>query len=407
MIQHKVVTMTLDELKVAPYNPRRISKEALKGLTASVKRFGLVQPIVMNQRTGLVVGGHQRIEALRALGQKETPVVMVDLSPIEEKALNVALNSPSISGSFTDELQPILSEVREQLAHEFIDMRFDELLKSLTPDAATEDDIPEPPKDPVTKTGDTWILGDHVLLCGDTTDAKATGARIQAVGFPHLLFTSPPYWVGKSYEYQKTEDEVVKFIWDSVGTMASVMQKDHTRILINTGTGNGMQFTKKVETLLLVDQYTNALRRHGWLLRHLRFWVKDGKLPAHVATRNDFICQSCEFVATFYHRDGKNRGMNRLPDKWTQQGYLDDLPVPSQKGEHQAVFPVELPHRFIRLYTKPGELVLDPFGGAGTTMIACQQTGRKAILVERDRRYCDVIVERWQRFTGGTATRKP
>ncbi len=120
--------MALDALHPAPYNPRKIGKAAMKGLRASLRRFGLVQPIVFNTRTGYVVGGHQRVEALRANGATEADVVIVDLDDAEEKALNVTLNNPKISGEFTDDVETILRDLEESNEELLRDLRLDALL---------------------------------------------------------------------------------------------------------------------------------------------------------------------------------------------------------------------------------------------------------------------------------------
>jgi hypothetical protein len=192
--------------------------------------------------------------------------------------------------------------------------------------------------------------------------------------------------------------------------MADLTRKDNSRVIINTGIGNGRQFSGKVETFLLIDKWVNALREHGWLMRHLRMWVKSGGMPAAIPPRNDSIDQHSEFIGTFYHTDGKQRGQERIGEPWIQQGFISDLAGKSTTesgGKHCASFPVELPHRFIKLYTKPGEVVCDTFGGAGTTMIACEQLGRSCRLIERDPGYCDVICERWEKFTGKKAILNP
>ncbi len=133
-----LVRMPLDQLKPAPYNPRKISQVALKGLKASLRRFGLVQPIIWNQRTGYVVGGHQRVVALRESGVTEADVIVVDLPDTEERALNVTLNNPKIAGDFTDGLDALLLDLQEQDAAMLHDLRLDALLPSL------DDEAPEP-----------------------------------------------------------------------------------------------------------------------------------------------------------------------------------------------------------------------------------------------------------------------
>jgi ParB-like chromosome segregation protein Spo0J len=137
---HERGTARIADLKEAPYNPRRISKEALAGLRASLDRWGLVQEIVVNRRTGHIVGGHQRVAAMRLAGEAEAPVVWVDLPMKEEKALNVALNNPHISGEFSDDLAAILEEVREHDAAMFEAVRLDALMEAVptTPDLDPE-----------------------------------------------------------------------------------------------------------------------------------------------------------------------------------------------------------------------------------------------------------------------------
>lgn len=133
-----LVRMALDDLKAAPYNPRKISAAALKGLKASLKRFGLVQPIVFNRRTGHVVGGHQRVLALRESGETQADVLVVDLAEKDERALNVTLNNPKISGDFTDELDALLAELQEQDSQMMHDLRLDALLPPISDDESAE-----------------------------------------------------------------------------------------------------------------------------------------------------------------------------------------------------------------------------------------------------------------------------
>jgi hypothetical protein len=188
--------MKLTALTPAPFNPCTITEEAARGLRASIRRFGLVQPIVWNRTSGHVVGGHQRIDALKALGKAEAQVVIVDLPEPEEKALNVTLNNPAIAGEFTDGLQAILAEISASSPLEFEELRLDALL-DLNPEGIVEDEVPERPKNPVTRSGDLWILGDHRLLCGDSTK-PADVARLLGDTKPRLMVTDPPY--GVSYD---------------------------------------------------------------------------------------------------------------------------------------------------------------------------------------------------------------
>ena len=174
-----IQVMALSDLEPAPYNPRTISATALAGLRNSVERFGLVEPIVWNRRTGRVVGGHQRLKVLQGMGETETQVVVVDLDETEEKALNVALNNPAIAGEFTADIHRLLAEINAAMPELADLLRFDDLaeqtralLADLTPNegATDPDEVPEAPETPITQPGDLWVLGRHRLVCGDSGD---------------------------------------------------------------------------------------------------------------------------------------------------------------------------------------------------------------------------------------------
>jgi hypothetical protein len=186
--------MTVAHLRPAPYNARRIDSVALAGLTKSIERFGNVQPVVWNQRSGFVVGGHQRLKVLRANKVKTTEVVVVDLDEKEERALNVALNNPHIAGEFTADLQRLLEEIKADDGAFFADLRLDELLVDTEPEGQTVDPdaIPLPPKVPKTRPGDVYLLGDHRLICGDCRD-EAVLAKLFAGKTINMAMTSPPY----------------------------------------------------------------------------------------------------------------------------------------------------------------------------------------------------------------------
>ena len=187
--------MKVADLKPADYNPRKISDEAMKGLSASITRFGLVQPVIWNTRSQRVVGGHQRLKVLIEEGVEETDVVVVDLPDSEEKALNVALNSPAIAGEFTPDLDAILAEIQANLPDLFDDLRLDELWQGAfeeTQGMTDPDSIPEPPDAAVSERGKVYCLGRHRLMCGDSAVAEDVD-RLLAGNPIHLVNTDPPY----------------------------------------------------------------------------------------------------------------------------------------------------------------------------------------------------------------------
>jgi hypothetical protein len=205
----RIERMRVAELKAAKYNPRRISPAAMAGLTKSVERFGLVQPIIHNERTGLVVGGHQRLKVLRQKRVREADVIVVDLSPIEERALNVALNSSAIAGEFTDALQGLLAEIEAGDGILFADLRLGDLLAEIEGKPEIDeraDDAPPLPTVAVTQPGDLWTLGRHRLICGDATD-PATLERVLAGDRIDCVVTDPPYGVDYATKSRKLNRE--------------------------------------------------------------------------------------------------------------------------------------------------------------------------------------------------------
>ncbi len=363
----------------------------------SLRRYGQQTPIVV--RSGIILKGNATFEAARRLGWAEIAAIPFDRAADLVRGYKLVDNR---SAELATWARDVLKDELIKLGDDSIPLGWskDELAPIFRDETEARDSIPEVPKEAVTKVGDIIKLGRHILFCGDSTDPD-TMMRLAPYGKAALAFTSPPYWVGMPYEYQKTVEEIENFISRSSMLIAEMTQHDNSRVIINTGTANGRQFSGKVETILLIDRWVESLRKYGWLLRHLRMWVKPGGMPASMSPKTDFIDQHSEFIGTFWNPEGKQRGQNRIGEPWVGQGFIADLPGKSNTesdGEHCASFPLELPRRFIRLYTLEGETVLDPFGGAGTTLIACENQGRRCVMVEKDPRYCDVIKKRFENF---------
>lgn len=269
------------------------------------------------------------------------------------------------------------------------------------------------------KLGDLYQLGNHFLLCGDATK-KEDIERLMDGQKATLGFTSPPYWVGKDYETQKSIEEINEFIKKSCESYNLGIKKDESRIVINTSTGFTTSFDKrkKRQVLLLIDKWTNYFYELGWNLRHIRHWIKEGQLMS-VSPKSDLIDQHCEFLETyendngellkfddeideqkinilevFYNTSGTTRGQERTNKKWALRAFWDDIRGNANQTGHTAAFPVELPARHIKLYTKLDESVLDLFAGSFSTAIACMQLNRRFYGMEIDPRYIDVGVKR-------------
>ena len=392
------------DLIPASYNPRKATKKQEGNLKKSLEKFGVVEPIVFNKQTGCIVGGHFRIRELKKLGYTEVECVIVDLPIEDEKELNIRLNANTGEWDWdlietewdTDTLIEWGLEIPEG----------DNPFGSETIEAKEDEFDTTPPEVAKTVLGDLYEIGLHRVLCGDSTDSDAV-AKLMNGEKASLCFTSPPYWVGKDYEYQNNEKEIDDFITSIANVICLNVGVDYGRIVINTGTASINRIDKKrrVEILPLIDKWQKALRQHGWLMRHLRIWAKRGQLPASISPKTDVIDQHNEYIAefeneysqipTFWNQAGEQRGQERIGTKWAQQGLWDDVHgQKSAEGKHVAAFPVEIPSRNIQLYTKDKELIYEPFLGSGTTMVAAHQLNRKCYGMELSPKYTDVVVKR-------------
>ena len=381
----EVKVMELAGLAPAPYNPRTISKEAARGLQASLRRFGLVQPIVWNRRTKRVVGGHQRIDALKALGKSEAQVVVVDLPESEERVLNVTLNNPAIGGEFTDGLQAILAEIAAASPIEFEELRLDELLDASLA-GVVEDEIPQVPKTPVTKAGDVWTLGPHRLVCGDATKAEDVATALAGAS-PLLMVTDPPYGVNYDPTWRATAG--INRSKKKLGRVTNDDRADWTEAW--------QLFPGSVAYVwhagLRSSEVAASLGTAGFELRSQIIWAKD----RFALSRGDYHWQHepCWYAVR------RGASANRTDDR--SQSTLWQVAAREDDGHgHGTQKPVEVMARPIRNHE--GD-VYEPFAGSGTTLIAAEQLGRRCAAIEIEPAYCDVVVTRWERLTGGTAKR--
>ncbi len=443
--------MALADLKPAPYNPRRMNHAAMAGLTKSLERFGNVQPIVWNRRSGFVVGGHQRLKVLKRNGAQQTPVVVVDLNDTDERALNVALNSPGIAGEFTDRLEELLAQIRTDDAALFADLQFDALLAQTTEPVGLvdPDQIPELPKTPVTRAGDLWTLGRHRLLCADCRDVDSL-ARLLARATLNLALTSPPYAQQRKYDQDSAfrpippEAYVQWFEPVAAGVRAHLATDGSFCVNIKEHAEGGQR------SLYVKDLTIAFVRQWGWRFADEFIWTHGGtpRTPAGRLKNGfepvfHFALGTCKWRPENVRHaavdipewggihpsqdDGMRMKRRQRISNSSAQGSSyrasgnppvlapgQTLAYPSnviscgknrEALGHGAVFPVGLPSFFIRLLTDDSDRVFDPFAGAGTTIIACERLGRTGYGCEISPAYCDVIVERWQNLTGKKARR--
>ncbi|MED4914361.1 site-specific DNA-methyltransferase [Parageobacillus thermoglucosidasius] len=404
----KIVRIPIEMINPAPYNPRvdlQPGDEQYEKLKRSIEEFGYVEPLVWNRRTGNLVGGHQRFKILvNEKGYKEVEVSEVDLDETREKALNIALNK--ISGDWeTTKLAELLQELQasDEIDFEltgFSEEEFDELLEQLDIELdqvveyeEVEDDEfdveseLEKIEEPVTQRGDIWILGEHRLLCGDSTNL-AEIQRLMNGKRAAMIFTDPPYnvdYTGKTKDALKIQNDHMddesfyRFLYDAFSVMYKVTEEGGP-IYVCHADSEGLNFRK-------------AMIDSGWLLKQCIIWVKN----TIVLGRQDYHWQHEPILY------GWKPG---AAHKWAgdrKQSTVWEYDKPQRNAEHPTMKPIPIPAKAIQNSSYKGEIVFDPFGGSGSTLIAAEKTGRICYTCELDPKYCDVIVKRYEELTGNKA----
>lgn len=392
--------MKIEQRPVAnliPYvnNSRKHSEEQVAQIAASIKEFGWTNPILVDGANG-IIAGHGRLMAARKLGMEAVPVIeLAHLSEPQRKALIIADNKLAMNAEWDNDL--LMLELGELLEGGFdldlLGFGKDELDALLSPTEATEgltdeDAVPEAPAVPVTVLGDVWLLGRHRVMCGDScsiTDMDKLVAGRQA----DMWLTDPPYNV--AYEGGTKEkltiqndsmadDAFRQFLRDAYVTADSTM-KPGAVFYIWHADSEGYNFR-------------GAAQDAGWKVRQCLIWKKSSL----VMGRQDYHWkhEPCLY--------GWKEGAGHLWATDRKQTTILEFDKPSRNGEHPTMKPVALFEYQMLNNTKGGDLVLDSFGGSGTTLIAAEKNGRHSCLMELDPKYVDVIIKRWQDFTGKTAT---
>lgn len=391
----KIVYKNITDLKEADYNPRSISDSQFTHLKKSLSSFQCVEPIVVNvnpDRMNVIVGGHQRVKVAKSLQWTEFPCVEVNLPLEKEKELNIRLNKSG--GQFDFELLDQHFEMDDLIDYGFELDEFDIDVEEVG-EAEGEDDVPEAPEEPVTKLGDVWILGNHRIMCGDSTVIMDVD-KLMDGNKADMVFTDPPY--GMSYGGGRAGK-----IGSNDGTV-----KKHGVILGDELRGNGLiemiadsisasKINAKAGAAFYVcfpwrtySEFEAALISIDLKPAACIVWDKKsiGLGNANYRPQHEFI---------FYIKGGAWHGDKSQADVWQMsRGATGKYVHPTQK-------PVELIEKALENSSKAGDYVHDCFGGSGSTLIACEKMKRKAFLMELDPKYCDVIVKRWEEFTGNKA----
>ncbi|MCH7780242.1 MAG: DNA modification methylase, partial [Acidobacteria bacterium] len=367
-------------------------------LCNSMKFFGVVEPIVVNRRSGNIVGGHQRVRAAEASGMDSLPVVYVDLDDPSEKQLNIALNR--ISGEFDlEKLAAVLGDLETVGADlgltGFTDVEIEELCRGADDPMGgltDPDAVPDPPDDPATQPGDLIVLGQHRLLCGDATDTK-TAARLLGNEKATCMWTDPPYgvdYVGKTTDSLKIKN-------DSSEGLAALLASAFAAADTVLAPGAAMYVAHPAGRNSVV--FGQAFLAAGWRLHQTLVWIKDTIVLGH----SDYHYRHEPILFGYKPGDGR---WGRGGKGWygdNAQASVFEVPRPKASPDHPTSKPIDLIVRCLQNSSRKGAVVYEPFAGSGSTTIACEQLGRRCYAIEIDPRYCDVVVQRWQNFTGQKA----
>ena len=385
-MEHKIIHRDINSLIFAEYNPRQLTKDQYQNLKDSISRFGLVDPIIVNknkERKNIIIGGHQRVKVAKDMEIDFVPVLEVDLTYEKERELNIRLNKNT--GEWDMDNLANFFDMDELMEWGFEE---DELILP-DPDPILglidDDEVPEV-EESICKAGDMWLLGEHRLLCGDATK-KEDVDKLMDGNEAISCITDPPYSVnyenlkrrkdeptraerGDTYKDPPAED-VLKFINiipSDVLVMSYPVNK-HFHLLSD--------MTKEWE--LLYDCV--------WVKHHFAFIMSRRYQPKH------------EPILIFRKKKYKNSYFN-VP---SNQSTVFEFDKPARNVDHPTIKPIELYTTLVNYHSKHNQNIYEPFMGSGTTLIACEKTGRKCYGMEIDPHYCDVIVKRWEQFTGGKA----
>lgn len=387
-LQHLAVDV--DSLTELPGNPRRGDVDAV---AASLARFGQRKPVIVRASDRTITAGNHTWKAARQLGWTTIAALVLDDDEATSAAFALADNRTSELGSYDEadllalirtvgDLDPsMLADAgwSEDAVRELVD-RIDPAL----PDEPPGDDAPAPPAEPISRPGDVWVLGGHRLVCGDATDVGAYDALLGSEKVS-CVWTDPPYgvaYVGKTADALTIENDNL-----SEDDLRDFVRAAFGAALAATKGGACWYVASPARPLHLV--FGEVLHEAG-VLRQTLIWVKDSM----VLGRSDYHYKH----EPIYYGWTPGAAHDWLGDR-TQTSVIE-VARPTRSTEHPTMKPVDLIVRCLNNSAPRGGLVLDPFGGSGSTLMACEYTGRRARLIELDPRYVDVIARRWQEFTG-------
>lgn len=399
-LKMKIINKKINEITPYKLNAKNHPESQILGIVESIKRFGFTQPIVVDKKNEIIIG-HGRIEAAKKLDLKEVPVVVMDsLTEVEIKALRLIDNRIAETGWDSEMLKIDLDGINFEFGA--FNINFDDILslENKVPgsfDEDKEDDVPDIGKVAKTKSGDVYILGEHRLMCGDSCDEASINKLVQSK--VDMVFTDPPY--NLDYDFSKNgmvqtgqrKERFGKILNDQMSKedFDKFIEKVFKNLMEKMNDGASFYISGRRESTQI---FNRLLDGQGFHIQSWIIWVKENfnisRLDYH--PKHEIISYGWK----------KEKAHSWYSDR-SQVDVVNFSRKKDGKTIHPTQKPVSLIEYFLKNSSKPGDLILDVFGGSGSTMIACEKTNRKARTMELDPNYCDVIVQRWENITGKEA----
>lgn len=369
--------VSVDSLNPNPKNPNKHPDSQIELLSKNIKYLGWRHPITVSKRSGFIVAGHGRLMAAKKLGVQIVPVDYQDFnSDADEMAVLMADNRlAELSETSEEDLKNILSELDGKIEIDltgFSDAEVEQLLRDINTDVLDED-VAEVPTEPISKFGDIFEFGSHRLMCGDSTDSEQV-KKLMGDEIANMVFTDPPYNVDYGSDERKIEN-------DNLGSEFPQFLEKVIKNIFSFSSGAIYICMSSSE----IDSLQSTFKRLGGHWSTFIIWAKD----TFTLGRSDYHRQ---YEPILY---GWKEGVSHYFCGDRSQGDVWEFAKPKKNDVHPTMKPVELCHRAVLNSSKPNDIVLDLFGGSGSTLIACEQTNRRCRMMEFEPKYCDVILKRF------------
>ena len=397
-----------------PYvnNSRTHSDEQVAQVAASIQEFGFTNPILIDEKSS-IIAGHGRLMAARKLGLDSVPTIRLDgLTEAQKKAYVIADNQLALNAGWDLDLLKVEMENLQELDFNldllgFDDEFIDGLLEPEEVEGLTDEDaVPEVPEEPVTVEGDVWLLGNHRLMCGDSTSIDAV-EKLMAGHKADMVFTDPPYNTGMTAETQAGQGGTLRkgnkkggSAWLSHMFNDSYTDDEWQKFMSDFCASYDLATNKNVFIYVCLDwRRSHELVPHlkdRWKFSNLIIW---DKMVHGLGSDYKYTHEFIHVCKKGKPKEAANReGDREYQDVWRIQRKM------RRDDDHATKKPIGLCERAIRHGSKYKDIILDLFGGSGSTLIACEKNNRRSHMMELDPKYCDVIINRWQEFTGNKAT---